>query len=89
MPEHYTRNTVTHSRWCGACKTNTPHRVDGVKRGPCLVCMGEVKIETLDLKSNTVPWPMPCFCSKFPFAHYHEEFLKRWDESQLKGGLSA
>jgi hypothetical protein len=39
MPEHFTRNTVMASCWCVKCGKPTMHRVDGVKRGPCMVCM--------------------------------------------------
>jgi hypothetical protein len=39
MPEHFTRNTVMASFWCAKCHKATMHRVDGVKRGPCLDCM--------------------------------------------------
>lgn len=37
--QHYTRNTVEVSEWCRKCGKPTMHRVDGVKLGPCLVCM--------------------------------------------------
>jgi hypothetical protein len=39
MPEHFTRNTVMASVWCSKCGKPTMHRIDGVKRGPCMVCM--------------------------------------------------
>jgi hypothetical protein len=39
MPEHFTRNTVMASVWCSKCSKPTMHRIDGVKRGPCTVCM--------------------------------------------------
>jgi DNA-directed RNA polymerase subunit RPC12/RpoP len=39
MPEHFTRNTVSASYWCSKCGKPTMHRVDGVKRGPCLDCL--------------------------------------------------
>lgn len=39
MPEHFTRNTVMASVWCSRCGKPTMHRIDGVKRGPCIVCM--------------------------------------------------
>ena len=37
--QHYTRNTVSASAWCTKCGKPTMHRVDGVKRGPCMICM--------------------------------------------------
>lgn len=39
MAEHLTRNTVMASCWCPKCGKATMHRVDGVKRGPCMDCM--------------------------------------------------
>lgn len=37
--KHYTKNTVSVTRWCGRCCANTPHRVDGGRMGPCLNCI--------------------------------------------------
>lgn len=37
--EHYTRNTVSVSAYCSKCGKKTQHRVDGVRRGPCLGCI--------------------------------------------------
>lgn len=42
MPEHFTRNTVMASVWCAKCGKATMHRIDGVKRGPCIACMERV-----------------------------------------------
>lgn len=39
MKEHFTRNTVEAEAWCSRCGRRTMHRVDGVKLGPCLVCV--------------------------------------------------
>lgn len=39
MTEHYTRNTVSASAWCPKCQKRTQHRIDGVRRGPCLECI--------------------------------------------------
>jgi len=36
MPEHYTRDTLECTAWCNKCRRMTQHRVDGVRRGPCL-----------------------------------------------------
>ena len=36
MPEHYTRNTIECTAWCAKCQRMTQHRVDGVRRGPCI-----------------------------------------------------
>ena len=43
MAEHYTRNTVRADAWCAPCGKITPHRIDGVKRGPCLICTGKLE----------------------------------------------
>jgi hypothetical protein len=37
--QHYTRNTVSVSAYCSKCEKFTQHRVDGVRRGPCLECI--------------------------------------------------
>ncbi|HEY1800050.1 MAG TPA: hypothetical protein VGG46_03865 [Terriglobales bacterium] len=39
MTEHYTRNTVSVSGYCSKCGKKTQHRVDGVRKGPCLECI--------------------------------------------------
>lgn len=39
MSEHFTRNTLECTAWCNRCDRATQHRVDGGRRGPCLVCM--------------------------------------------------
>jgi hypothetical protein len=36
MAEHYTKNTLECTAWCGKCQRDTQHRVDGGRRGPCL-----------------------------------------------------
>jgi hypothetical protein len=37
--EHYTRNTVSVAAWCLKCQKQTQHRIDGVRKGPCLECI--------------------------------------------------
>jgi hypothetical protein len=44
MSEHFTRNTVMASCWCNKCGKPTMHRVDGVKRGPCMTCMEQAPV---------------------------------------------
>lgn len=39
MTEHYTRSTVSASAWCPKCQKRTQHRIDGVRKGPCLECI--------------------------------------------------
>lgn len=43
MPEHFTRNTVSAALWCAKCRKQTQHRIDGVKKGPCLDCIAELE----------------------------------------------
>ena len=51
MAEHFTKNTVSVSAHCKACSKiagytkHTMHRVDGVKRGPCLECIERLSTE--------------------------------------------
>lgn len=45
MPEHYTKNTLEATCWCNPCNAMTQHRVDGGRRGPCLVCMEKQRIQ--------------------------------------------
>ena len=40
MPEHFTKNTLETTAYCGKCQAFTQHRVDGGRRGPCLECIG-------------------------------------------------
>jgi hypothetical protein len=42
MSEHYTKGTVEASCWCSRCGGMSPHRIDGGRRGPCLVCLGKL-----------------------------------------------
>lgn len=43
MTEHFTRNTVSAFLHCKKCGKQTEHRIDGVKRGPCLDCVAELE----------------------------------------------
>lgn len=43
--QHYTRDTVEASAWCRKCGKATMHRIDGVKLGPCLVCLKRLEEE--------------------------------------------
>lgn len=54
MGQHYTRNTVAVSAWCRKCGRETRHRVDGVKLGPCLVCLARLEGEAA-LRKQTPP----------------------------------
>jgi len=41
--EHYTRNTISASSWCAKCQKRTQHRIDGVRKGPCLDCIAKLE----------------------------------------------
>jgi hypothetical protein len=47
MTEHYTRNTVSAESYCPKCGRMTQHRIDGVRKGPCLECI--IKLEAQHL----------------------------------------
>jgi len=53
MAEHYTRRTVSVSKYCSKCQKATQHRVDAGRVGPCLDC-----IERFD-KERTAPKKPP------------------------------
>lgn len=57
MPEHFTKNTVSATWWCPKCGKATEHRVDGGRRGPCLVCLSLPSQE----KAPPVPKTMSLF----------------------------
>ena len=52
LAQHYTRNTLEVSAWCAKCRKNTMHRVDGVRKGPCKLC-----IERLETAPKPAPTP--------------------------------
>jgi hypothetical protein len=39
VSEHFPRNTVSASFWCGKCERFTQHRIDDRRKGPCLECI--------------------------------------------------
>lgn len=43
--QHFMRNTVSASCWCARCSKMTQHRIDGVKRGPCLACVDKLALD--------------------------------------------
>ena len=45
MSEHFTRNTVSAALWCAKCQRQTQHRIDGVRRGPCLDCIARLEAQ--------------------------------------------
>jgi hypothetical protein len=52
VSEHFTRNTVSATFYCGKCGKSTPHRIDDRRKGPCLEC-----IARLDKKHDEAPRP--------------------------------
>jgi len=55
MPEHYTKSTLSASVWCNTCGKNTQHRIDGGRRGPCLVCLAALNEGTHSATPATEP----------------------------------
>ncbi len=45
MGQHYSRNTVSVSKWCNHCRRNTPHRVTDRRVNDCLECIARVERE--------------------------------------------
>lgn len=45
MTKHFTRNTVSAEFYCGKCGKMTQHRIDDVKKGPCLECIARLERE--------------------------------------------
>jgi ribosomal protein L44E len=43
LTQHFTRSTVSAEFYCSKCGKPTQHRIDGVKKGPCLECMAELE----------------------------------------------
>jgi hypothetical protein len=42
VTEHFTRNTVSATFYCRKCGKTTAHRIDGVRKGPCLECIARL-----------------------------------------------
>ncbi len=45
MTQHFTRSTISMSLWCNKCQKYTQHRIDGVRKGPCLDCIDRLTVE--------------------------------------------
>jgi hypothetical protein len=45
MTEHYTRNTISATFYCGKCGKRTQHRIDDRRKGPCLECIAKLQAE--------------------------------------------
>lgn len=50
MTQHFTRNTISTSLWCAKCQKYTQHRIDGVRKGPCLNCIERLTVEHAELE---------------------------------------
>lgn len=50
MTQHFTRNTISAEFWCAKCKKPTQHRIDGVRKGPCLECIERLNVEHAQLE---------------------------------------
>ena len=48
MTQHFTRNTVSASHWCGKCQKQTQHRIDKGRKGPCIPCSERADEEYFD-----------------------------------------
>ena len=45
MTQHFTRNTVSAAFHCSKCGKQTQHRIDGVRKGPCLACIAKLEAQ--------------------------------------------
>jgi len=45
MTQHFTRSTVSAAFYCPKCKRTTQHRIDDVRKGPCLECIARLEKE--------------------------------------------
>lgn len=45
MTQHFTRSTVSSAFYCSKCGKVTQHRIDGVRKGPCLDCIARLEEE--------------------------------------------
>ncbi len=52
MSEHYTRNTLECTAYCGRCQKNTQHRVDAGRQGPCLDCIQRIEKRAAEEKAK-------------------------------------
>jgi len=50
MTQHFTRNTVSAAFYCGKCGKVTQHRIDGVRKGPCIECMEKLEKQHAEKK---------------------------------------
>ena len=52
MTQHFSRNTVSASFWCGKCQRFTQHRIDrdgkSGRKGPCLGCIAKLEVQRVE-----------------------------------------
>lgn len=48
MGQHYTLLTVSVAAYCSKCQKQTQHRVEGRRRGPCLVCIAKLEAQVAE-----------------------------------------
>jgi hypothetical protein len=75
MTEHFTKNTVSATFWCGKCGKRTQHRVDAGRKGPCLECMDGPKAQEA-VKPPRKVVVLRCTCRSFRYPHPPEEHKK-------------
>ncbi len=55
MSKHYTKNTISASKWCNKCHTFTQHRVDQGRLSYCLVCIASDEARRKNVKAGSEP----------------------------------
>jgi hypothetical protein len=50
MTQHFTRSTISAECYCAKCGKPTQHRIDGVRKGPCLECIARLTVEHEELE---------------------------------------
>ena len=55
MSKHYTRQTVSVSKWCNKCKGNTQHRVTDRRVNDCLECIERLDVEHKERVQRITP----------------------------------
>src|SRR3954453_1253657 len=86
---HLSKSTVSATYNCRKCGRITPHRIDGGRKGPCMVCNPSVALKSKPVRQEPESdWPLACHCRKYPFPHHHEpeeaNRLRKLFYSQLK-----
>lgn len=56
MTQHFTRGTLSAEFYCAKCGRMTQHRIDGVRKGPCMDCIARLEREH-DERTPRAPIP--------------------------------